>query len=103
MLSKSTLFRGCALSVVLVMASAASETQTYSYDALGRLISTSTSGGPNTGTATSATFDPAGNRSNYTVTGASQAQSQQAQALMTLTSSLKANGAHKMESQTAER
>lgn len=47
----------------------ASETVTYSYDALGRLVASSTSGGPNDGVATSTQFDPAGNRTNYSVTG----------------------------------
>lgn len=43
----------------------ASDTVTYTYDALGRLIAVSTSGGPNNGQAVSAGYDPAGNRSNY--------------------------------------
>jgi hypothetical protein len=45
------------------------ETVTYTYDALGRLIVSSISGGPNNGTQTGTTFDPASNRTNYTVTG----------------------------------
>lgn len=48
----------------------AQETATYTYDALGRLIATSTSGGPNSGIAMSTAFDPAGNRTNYTVSTA---------------------------------
>lgn len=48
----------------------AQETTTYSYDALGRLRTTSTTGGPNTGTVNQTDFDRAGNRTNYTTTGA---------------------------------
>jgi hypothetical protein len=51
----------------------AAETVTYTYDALGRLVTTTTSGGPNAGISTGTTFDPAGNRTTYTVTGASAA------------------------------
>ncbi|WP_066826525.1 Calx-beta domain-containing protein [Sphingomonas mali] len=49
--------------------SIAQETTTYTYDALGRLITSSISGGPNNGTQTGTSFDPASNRTNYTVTG----------------------------------
>lgn len=45
------------------------ETITYSYDALGRLVATTTSGTVNNSLNTSTTFDPAGNRANYTVSG----------------------------------
>ena len=55
-------------SVGLALANGA-ESKSYSYDALGRLVATSTSGGINNGVATSTTFDPADNRSNYSVTG----------------------------------
>jgi YD repeat-containing protein len=48
----------------------AQETTTYSYDALGRLNSSTVSGGTNNGQQTSTSFDPAGNRSNYSVAGA---------------------------------
>lgn len=48
----------------------ASETIVYSYDALGRLTATSSSGTVNSGISTSVGYDPAGNRSTYTVTGA---------------------------------
>lgn len=47
----------------------AQETVIYTYDVLGRLTGSTTSGGPSGGTQTSTTFDPAGNRSNYTVLG----------------------------------
>jgi YD repeat-containing protein len=46
------------------------ETVTHQYDELGRLIATSKSGGPVTGTSVATTYDPAGNRSNQTVNGA---------------------------------
>ena len=60
-----------ALTAMLIAApTIAQETTTYTYDALGRLITTSISGGPNNGTQTGTTFDPASNRTNYTVTGA---------------------------------
>jgi hypothetical protein len=54
----------------MATAAPASETVTYSYDALGRLVATSSSGGTNNGLTTSIGYDPAGNRQNYTVAGA---------------------------------
>lgn len=48
----------------------ASETATFTYDALGRLIATSRSGSINNGAATSISYDAAGNRSNYSASGA---------------------------------
>jgi hypothetical protein len=51
-------------------AAPASETITYSYDARGCLVATSSSGGANNGLSTSIGYDPARNRQNYTVTGA---------------------------------
>lgn len=45
----------------------AAETTTYTYDALGRLVGTTTSGGPVSGTVTSTTFDNVDNRTNYSV------------------------------------
>ena len=48
----------------------ADETVTYSYDALERVVTSSYSGtGPNAGMANSITYDAAGNRTNYTITG----------------------------------
>ena len=55
----------------LVSAAQASETTTYSYDALGRLTATSSSGTVNNGVATSVGYDPAGNRSSYSMTDGS--------------------------------
>lgn len=43
----------------------ATETQTYKYDALGRLTSVQSSGSVNNGQAQSSCFDPAGNRTVY--------------------------------------
>jgi hypothetical protein len=47
----------------------AGETTTYSYDALGRLTGTSSAGTVNNGVATAVGYDPAGNRSSYSVSG----------------------------------
>ena len=58
------------LAAAAIPAPAASETVTYSYDALGRLVGVSTSGGPNDGVGVGTTYDPAGNRCTYTVGGA---------------------------------
>lgn len=55
---------------LMVTAAWARESTIYTYDALGRLISTSIAGGPNDGLHTSTDFDTADNRTNYTVTGA---------------------------------
>ncbi len=48
----------------------AAETVTHQYDALGRLKQTVKSGGPGNGTQTTTNYDPAGNRTNQTTTGA---------------------------------
>ncbi|HYJ81844.1 MAG TPA: hypothetical protein VEW26_03245, partial [Allosphingosinicella sp.] len=53
----------------LAGAAQAAESVTYSYDALGRLTATTTTGGPQSGVATGIAYDPAGNRSTYNVTG----------------------------------
>jgi YD repeat-containing protein len=55
----------------LATAATASETTTYTYDALGRLVATSSSGSVNNGLTTSIAYDPAGNRQSYAVSGAS--------------------------------
>lgn len=47
----------------------ATETTTYTYDALGRLTGAASTGSVNNGLNTSIQYDPAGNRTNYTVTG----------------------------------
>lgn len=61
------LWTGSALA--LASAAQAGETVTYSYDALGRLTATTSSGTVNDGVATGIAYDPAGNRSGYSVTG----------------------------------
>jgi hypothetical protein len=47
----------------------ASETIAYQYDALGRLVSVTSAGSVNNGQTTALSYDPAGNRSAYLVTG----------------------------------
>lgn len=53
----------------------ASENQTYRYDALGRLQSVATEGGPNNGIQINTQFDPAGNRTRYQVASGNTAGS----------------------------
>ena len=56
----------------LLLASAApavaSETITYTYDALGRLVAVARTGTVNNGASASYTYDPANNRTNVTTT-----------------------------------
>lgn len=47
------------------VAEAQSSTETYSYDALGRLVSVVTAGGQNNGEAHTICYDDAGNRTQY--------------------------------------
>jgi len=69
---KTVYLLGGAIGVLSVHGyAAASDVVTYTYDALGRLVAVTTSGGPNNGQAVSTSYDPAGNRSNYCLTGAS--------------------------------
>lgn len=49
----------------LAQATAAQETATYTYDALGRLTASAYSGGPRAGKQAGLGYDPAGNRTNY--------------------------------------
>jgi len=49
----------------------ASETVTYTYDALGRLVTVAHSGSVNNGQQTIYAYDSADNRTNVTTTGAS--------------------------------
>lgn len=51
----------------VVSASIASETTTYTYDELGRLISSSNSGGPRNGKSALTSYDSAGNRATHAV------------------------------------
>jgi len=59
-----------AFTIALAGAAVATETTTYEYDAQGRLIKSSKSGGPASGTEKCASFDAAGNRTNQTVNSA---------------------------------
>jgi len=60
-----------AISVLVLVGTApaaASETITYTYDALGRLVTVSRSGTVNNGASANYTYDPANNRTNVTTT-----------------------------------
>lgn len=61
---RGSLLRGVAL-IALLTAGANAETVTYSYDELGRLKSSSVSGGANNGNNTAICYDRAGNRVRY--------------------------------------
>lgn len=53
--------------IILPCAAFGSETTTYSYDELGRLVSSANSGGPRDGKAAVTSYDPAGNRATHAV------------------------------------
>lgn len=55
--------------ISVATAASASETITYTYDALGRLVQVARSGTVNNGASAGYTYDPANNRTNVTVTG----------------------------------
>ena len=57
--------------IVMSYTAMAAETTTFQYDAQGRLIQSTRSGGPADGVVKVTSFDFAGNRTNQTVTGAS--------------------------------
>lgn len=63
---------GIALSFVisLPVALLGQDATSYQYDALGRLVEVSTSGGPCGSPQSAYSLDPAGNRTSVTVTGA---------------------------------
>ncbi|WP_431585909.1 Calx-beta domain-containing protein [Sphingomonas sp.] len=63
------LFASCA-TMSFAGVAVADERVVYTYDELGRLKTSSTTGTVNDGLQMSTTFDPAGNRTNYTVSGA---------------------------------
>lgn len=64
---KSFAFRGTGLALILMALTAADDTTTFTYDALGRLSVASTSGGPSGAVTTNISYDPAGNRASYQV------------------------------------
>jgi hypothetical protein len=64
-----------ALAAALSAQASANETTTYTYDALGRLTNSATTGTVNSGMNVAATFDAAGNRTDYTVTGSTNTPS----------------------------
>ena len=57
------------LSIALSLSGSAyaGESTTYAYDELGRLISSSNTGGPRSGKVAASTYDPSGNRSSHAV------------------------------------
>lgn len=60
---------GCtAIGLTAAAISTSAQTVTYTYDALGRLRSSSTTGGPNNGTDTAICYDAASNRERYVTT-----------------------------------
>jgi len=54
--------------ILIAVPAGASETITYTYDALGRLVQATRSGTVNNGAAATYTYDPANNRTNVTTT-----------------------------------
>ncbi|MGC6331817.1 Calx-beta domain-containing protein [Rhizorhabdus sp. FW153] len=62
---KSSLIGALVTALLLAPSLAHAETMSYTYDALGRLTTTSASGGPANGIGTTLGFDPAGNRTAY--------------------------------------
>lgn len=60
-----------ALAALVYSRARATETTTYTYDALGRVTQSSHAGTVNNGQQTTYTHDAAGNRQNTTTTGAS--------------------------------
>lgn len=66
---KSVRLTALALAAGASASSWPAETVTYTYDALGRIVSSSVSGGPNSGLNTALVYDAAGNRTTLAVTG----------------------------------
>jgi hypothetical protein len=79
MLRRMHRIRNAALSICVAAlavgrpAYAQSEVVTYSYDALGRLKQSTSSGTVNSGTVVTSTYDSADNRKTYTVSGTGKA------------------------------
>lgn len=57
------------LALAISAVAQAGVTTSYTYDALGRLVATGTSGDVNNGLTKTITYDPAGNRQTYTISG----------------------------------
>lgn len=66
---RTRLLTTCCFAAVSLLSGGAfaAETVSYSYDALGRLTTSTISGGPNNTIGTATCFDAAGNRTRYTV------------------------------------
>lgn len=68
-MKRRRLLLGCAIGLIvaagLPVHATASETRTYTYDALGRLVAVQSAGTINDGDANSLCYDPAGNRTLY--------------------------------------
>jgi YD repeat-containing protein len=62
---RQSIILGLVVFAVLPVFAQAAETITYTYDELGRLIVSSSSGGPRNGRETTISLDPAGNRKAY--------------------------------------
>jgi len=92
----TTLLCGAALATTPAVAS---ETITYAYDALGRLVTVNRSGTVNNGASAAYSYDPANNRTNVTTTvpgGGGMAQQQAPAAKTQPTQQTGAgNGSHK--------
>jgi hypothetical protein len=63
------LITGAGLYCAMASSACAQETTTYTYDALGRVISVVHNSGPISGTTTTYNYDFAGNRTSVNVTG----------------------------------
>ena len=72
-MTRGTMAALAAASWAVPAAAAASDTASYTYDALGRVTDIATTGGPNDGEAAATRYDPAGNRTSYGVSGAGPA------------------------------
>lgn len=66
---RNLIIAGTFTALAQVLPAQASSTTTYTYDALGRLVATSTTGTVNNGVTTSTSYDPADNRTTYAVKG----------------------------------
>jgi YD repeat-containing protein len=68
MVNKANYLLGTAVSALAASSAAqASDTTSYTYDALGRLVVVTTSGGPNNGLVVGICYDRSGNRTTYSV------------------------------------